>query len=138
MAFTDKDNTLVSDCTSRGENEPVVESLRREGEEEGLGVGTDGISTVPFDTTVNPPQGHDVTNSSDTQSAATSARPALVQLGFVSPLTTSVHHPKKYNTVNINKKFLEKNSAGAGSSAASSNTGAVKLGAPIGEHDGKP
>lgn len=59
-----------------------------------------------------------LTSMAETRPANTPARPTLVQLGSQS--STSASHPhKKFNAVNINKKFLEKNSPAAMASTSS-------------------
>lgn len=59
------------------------------------------------------------------------ARPLLVQLGSNSATGPSAApHPKRFSAVNINKKFLEKNSSASGSSPISQGSPASKAGGP--------
>ncbi len=61
-------------------------------------------------------------SSAETRPATGPTRPALVQLGSSSSQpssSTNLHPPKKFNAVNIKKKFLEKNSAAAMATATS-------------------
>ncbi|KAH7924004.1 hypothetical protein BV22DRAFT_544887 [Leucogyrophana mollusca] len=68
-------------------------------------------------------------NSISPANSAAPSRPSPAS-GISSPFTPlSVPHPKKFSAVNINKKFLEKNSS-AGSTPVSSNLVTVKSGSP--------
>ncbi|KAJ7462711.1 hypothetical protein B0H11DRAFT_2053948 [Mycena galericulata] len=61
-------------------------------------------------------------------------RSTLVPLGSQAPAAPPVHppHPKRFSAVNINKKFLEKNSSSSSTSAPSSiNSAASKSGGTI-------
>lgn len=64
------------------------------------------------------------TSTAETRPANAPTRPTLVQLGSSStqPSSTAPHPHKKFNAVNINKKFLEKNSAAAMATASSAST----------------
>jgi hypothetical protein len=65
---------------------------------------------------------------SESRPSVVSTRPTLVQLGSA---VAQYHPPKKFNAVNINKKFLEKNSAAAAMVTASSVSAATKSGSSI-------
>ncbi|KAK7064503.1 hypothetical protein R3P38DRAFT_2824912 [Favolaschia claudopus] len=59
-------------------------------------------------------------------------RSTLVPLGSQAHSTTAASHPKKFSAVNINKKFLEKNSTSSSSPAsASANSAASKAGGSV-------
>lgn len=60
----------------------------------------------------------------------TPVRPSLVPLG--SQTTPAAPQPKKFSTVNITKRFLEKNSSASGS-ASNSTSSTIKSGAPLGK-----
>jgi serine/arginine repetitive matrix protein 2 len=65
-------------------------------------------------------------------------RPSLVPLGSSNPqssgLTQTAPHPKKFNTVNISKKFLERNSSASASVTSASHSSAAKSGSPVGTY----
>jgi len=61
-----------------------------------------------------------------------SARPQLVQLGSNLALSAG-HHTKRFSTVNITKKFLEKNSSPSPSTPISQGSVAAKPGGHSGE-----
>jgi hypothetical protein len=63
---------------------------------------------------------------------ANAPRPSLVALGSSNlPGQTPVSHPKRFSAVNINKKFLQKNSSGSGSTPTPSNSTTAKSGGPV-------
>ena len=74
--------------------------------------------------------------STDGHSNDSPSRPSLVPLGSThtqtSTLTPVAPHPKRFSAVNINKKFLEKNTT-SGSAASSATSSAAKSGAPSGQ-----
>lgn len=59
------------------------------------------------------------------------SRPAVVPPGSTILPSLTVPHPKRFSAVNINKKFLEKNSSPSGSIPASSTTTTAKSGGSI-------
>lgn len=64
-------------------------------------------------------------SNAETRPATCPTRPTLVQLGSstTQPSSSTSPHPhKKFNAVNINKKFLEKNSPAAMATATSAST----------------
>ncbi|PPQ63504.1 hypothetical protein CVT24_004732 [Panaeolus cyanescens] len=69
------------------------------------------------------------------QSNVPTNRPSLVPLGSntnsSSSSTPVAPHPKRFSAMNINKKFLEKNSTASGSQATSTPSSISKSGSPI-------
>jgi hypothetical protein len=126
MANTDQDPILLSESNTTEEVRVSVPpadegaapaSASQEPGNVSETVSIASSSATPKDSNSAPP------SAAETRPASTPARPTLVQLGSQS--STSASHPhKKFNAVNINKKFLEKNSAAAmatTSSASASN-----------------
>ncbi|KAF8226096.1 hypothetical protein L208DRAFT_1367561 [Tricholoma matsutake] len=64
----------------------------------------------------------------DAKSTSNLSRPSLVQLGSNG---SSTSHPKRFSAVNINKKFLEKNSSAVGSLPTSQGSVNAKSGGPV-------
>ncbi|KAG6897924.1 hypothetical protein C0992_009076 [Termitomyces sp. T32_za158] len=62
------------------------------------------------------------TTSNNPKASTSSARPSLVPLGSGSTAPSSSTQHKRFSAVNINKKFLEKNSSASASSLASQPT----------------
>lgn len=67
----------------------------------------------------------------DAKSTSNLSRPSLVQLGSNG---SSTSHPKRFSAVNINKKFLEKNSSAVGSLPTSQGSVNAKSGGPVCEY----
>jgi hypothetical protein len=67
----------------------------------------------------------------DSRPNAAPARPTLVQLGSATSQPLQHHPPKKFNAVNINKKFLEQTSAAAALATASAASAANKSNSTI-------
>ncbi|KAJ7666445.1 hypothetical protein B0H17DRAFT_1089819 [Mycena rosella] len=66
-------------------------------------------------------------------------RSSLVPLGSQAAATAVAPQPKRFSAVNINKKFLEKNSSSSSTSApTSSNSAASKAGGPISRPQAQP
>lgn len=137
MAQTTQDTTLFSDSTGQELKEQAVESTGDEVEVAVSRQTDEGSSPTP------PVAGTDVhvekatsQTSTDAQSTEPPPRPSLVPLGSThtqsSTLTPVAPHPKRFSAVNINKKFLEKNTA-SGSAAASSTSSTAKSGSPSGK-----
>ncbi|KAF9459459.1 hypothetical protein BDZ94DRAFT_1381882 [Collybia nuda] len=69
------------------------------------------------------------TIAADNKLAANPGRPLLVQLG--QGTSSAPSQPKRFSAVNINKKFLEKNSTTSGSPSSSSGSTTAKVVGPI-------
>ncbi|KAG6910602.1 hypothetical protein DXG01_009553 [Tephrocybe rancida] len=120
MANTDKEPIGLPQSSGEEEKSQGVESLSGGGEEMRDGKGSEGgpktvVATDAEKTT-------STISSIPKASTPSSGRPSLVQLG-----TSSTHHsatppPKRFSAVNINKKFLEKNSSASTSSPISQPT----------------
>lgn len=134
MAQTTQDSTVFSDSTGQELKEQAVESKRGEVEVVVAGQTDEGTPSTP------PVAGTDAhvekatsQTSPDAQSTEPPSRPSLTPLGSThtqsSTLTPVAPHPKRFNAVNINKKFLEKNTA-SGSAAASATSSTSKSGSP--------
>ena len=65
----------------------------------------------------------------DAKSTSNPSRPSLVQLGANSGSSTG--HPKRFSAVNINKKFLEKNSSTVGPPPTSQSSVTAKSGGSV-------
>ncbi|KAF5356280.1 hypothetical protein D9756_004224 [Leucocoprinus leucothites] len=71
---------------------------------------------TPFPSESSPAPAKDSSETASTSHSRTnppSTRPTLVQLGSGNSQSQTHHPPKKFNAVNINKKFLEQTSAAA-------------------------
>ncbi|KAG5639296.1 hypothetical protein H0H81_004498 [Sphagnurus paluster] len=122
MANTDKETTVSLQSPGKEGQAPAQGVSSGVGEElwDTKGPG-DGVKTAVTPSEV----GKTTPASSDLKHTTT--RPSLVQLGSSSTHPTTPQ-PKRYSAVNINKKFLEKNSTAAASSPISQP--AVKAGGP--------
>ena len=72
-----------------------------------------------------------VTATKDVDSTAAPPQTSAIPTsngGPVSTTTTKTFHPKKFSSVNINKKFLENNSATPSQSNSSSTSPSIKAG----------
>lgn len=139
MAHTTQDTALLPDSSGQEVKEKVLESGEGVVEVAGTKHMEDGSSTL---VAVADPLVEKTTfqNSSDTLPNAPPPRPSLVPLGSSNPqgsgLTTTASHPKKFNTVNISKKFLERNSSTSASATSTSHSSAAKSGTPVGAYLG--
>ena len=125
MAHIDQIPTLLPNLTSKEENEKAVEGEGR--------VWGDGEVKASGDSLPTPfvADGGTMENVLSTSlPRPTPARPSLVPLG--SQTTPAAPQPKKFSTVNITKRFLEKNSSASGS-ASNSTSLTIKSGAPLGK-----
>ena len=136
MAQTIQDTALFSDSTGQELKGQAVES-------EGSGVEVKVSQEVGEGAPLAPTTaGTDVhaekaasQTSTDGHSNGSPPRPSLVPLGSThtqTSLTPVAPHPKRFSAVNINKKFLEKNTT-SGSAASSATSSAAKSGAPSGQ-----
>lgn len=135
MAYTDKDSTVLPQLSGKEGHVPVEESEGCGGEGFGGSIGVDGHATTSADA-----PGVSGTNTSvasvDIRPNSNPARPSLVQLGsnLAQGSSATSPHPKRFSAVNINKKFLEKNSSTSGPSLVSQGSTATKSGGPICEN----
>ena len=127
MAHTTQVTAPLPDPSGKGVTDKVLESeggvvevaeARRE---------EDGSSAAVADAHVEKTISQ---NSSDTPVNVPPPRPSLVPLG--SGLTPTAPHPKKFNAVNITKKFLERNSSVSASVTSTSHSLTAKSGSPVG------
>jgi serine/arginine repetitive matrix protein 2 len=137
MAHTDQLPTVSPQQSGKEGHGPVEEISGRGGEGSSGGTRVDDRAAANVSL-----EASDVSEMStsaaaaDTRPASNPARPSLVQLGSSAgqgTLATSPH-PKRFSAVNINKKFLEKNSTTSGSSPASTSSTATKTGGPTCEN----
>ncbi|KAF9473309.1 hypothetical protein BDN70DRAFT_397207 [Pholiota conissans] len=130
MAQTTQDTTVFSDSTGQEVKEQAVES--KGGGVEVAVVGQTDEGSPPI-AAVAPVEKAGAQTWTDAQSTEPPPRPSLTPLGSThtqsSTLTPVAPHPKRFSAVNINKKFLEKNTA-SGSAAASSTSSTTKSGSP--------
>ncbi|KNZ71270.1 hypothetical protein J132_00092 [Termitomyces sp. J132] len=116
MASTNNEPTGSSQSPGTEGREPTVECVIdsvgevREGKDPG-----DAEKTV----VANDAEKTASTTSNNTKASTNSVRPSLVQLGSGSTHHPSLAQPKRFSAVNINKKFLEKNSSASASSPTS-------------------
>ncbi|KAG5648191.1 hypothetical protein DXG03_006146 [Asterophora parasitica] len=111
MATIDKDSTVSPQTTAKEGHGPATEILSGGGEEaQGVKSADDAAKSVVATVARTPAV------SSELKPATT--RPSLVQLGSGSTHSTTAQ-PKRFSAVNINKKFLEKNSSASASSPIS-------------------
>ena len=133
MAHTNQDTVLLPDSSSKEVKEKVLESEGGVVEVAETKHVEDGSSVAGADPHVEKtiPQ-----NSSDAPANLPLPRPSLVPLGSSNPqgsaLTPTAPHPKKFNTVNISKKFLERNSSASASVTSTPHSSAAKSGSPAG------
>ncbi|KAF9557882.1 hypothetical protein CPC08DRAFT_32029 [Agrocybe pediades] len=120
MAQTTQDTSVLSDTTGK----EVV----------GIKQAEDTSSSSPSVAVTQPQPEKTSQTSTDATSTTSSSHPSLVPLGSNHVQTSSVTpvapHPKRFSAVNINKKFLEKNTA-SGSAASSSGSSAAKSGSAV-------
>ncbi|KAF8887947.1 hypothetical protein CPB84DRAFT_1786485 [Gymnopilus junonius] len=133
MAQPTQDIKVLSDTTGQEVKEQAVERSGGGLEVSGLGQADENSSSTPSVAPADSPAEKSASQSSITaQPSAPSARPSLVPLGSshaqTSSLTPVAPHPKRFSAVNINKKFLEKNTASG--SSGSSVSSVAKSGSP--------
>ncbi|KXN83574.1 hypothetical protein AN958_01139 [Leucoagaricus sp. SymC.cos] len=87
--------------------------------------------TISTETPLPPKDSSSSSSATDSRPAVAPLRPTLVQLGSGSTQAPAHYPLKKFNAVNINKKFLEKNSAVAALATASSASAASKTSSSI-------
>lgn len=126
--------TLQVDATSKDVKEKIKENEGCADEDAGAKCSDDSVvmdDSYPVETNTRQD------TPTDAQSNAPSSRPSLVPLGSnhtqSSLSTPAAPHPKRFSTVNINKKFLEKNTASGSSTITSSTSSSVKVGNSSGE-----
>ncbi|KAJ3500314.1 hypothetical protein NLJ89_g9855 [Agrocybe chaxingu] len=127
MAQPTPEIAVLPDSTGKEVKEKVAES--EGGAVEGAGSeSVEGSSPTPFVAGADPHVG-----KTDSQPSGPPSRPSLVPLGSSHAQTSSstpvAPHPKRFSAVNINKKFLEKNTA-SGSATTSSSSSITKSGSP--------
>ncbi|CAA7264733.1 unnamed protein product [Cyclocybe aegerita] len=130
MAQPTPEIAVLPDSTGKEVKEKVAES--EGGAVEGAGSkSVEGSSSTPFVAGADPHA--EKTPSTDSQPSGPPSRPSLVPLGSGHAQTASstpvAPHPKRFSAVNINKKFLEKNTA-SGSATTSSSSSITKSGSP--------
>ncbi|KAF8807227.1 hypothetical protein BYT27DRAFT_6560143 [Phlegmacium glaucopus] len=143
MAHTTQDTVLLPVSSGKEVREKVLEIEGAAVEVVEMKDVEDGSSSTPSVAVADPHVEKTISqNSSDTQGHAPPPRPSLVPLGSSNPqgsgLTPTAPHPKKFNTVNITKKFLERNSSASTSTTSSSNSSAAKSGSPVARPAAQP
>jgi len=132
MAHPTPDITVLSDSTGQEVKEKVVESEGGVVEAAGEKSAGDRSSPTPSVASTDP-HVEKTSSQTDAQQTAPPPRPSLVPLGSSHTQTSSstpvAPHPKRFSAVNINKKFLEKNTA-SGSAATLSSSSNSKAGSP--------
>lgn len=132
MAHTTQVIALLPDSSGKEVTEKVPESEGGVVEVAEARHVEDGLSVTVADAHVEKTISQ---NSSDTPANAPPPRPSLVPLGSSNPqgsgLLPAAPHPKKFNAVNISKKFLERNSS---SSASVTSASTAKSGSPVGTY----
>jgi serine/arginine repetitive matrix protein 2 len=130
MAQTTPDTPLLPDSSGQGVKQ---QAAAREGGEVNV-VGVEHVEDRPAST---PSELHAEKSSTQTPTDArpqTPPRSSLVPLGSIpsqnSTLTPVAPHPKRFNAVNISKKFLK---TASGSSAGSSSPSTTKSGSSVGK-----
>lgn len=138
MAHTTQDTALLLDSAGKEVKEKVLESEGGVVEVAELKQVEDSSSSTPSVAVAHSHVEHTI--SSDTQPNAPPPRLSLLPLGSSNPQgsgsTPTASHPKKFNTVNISKKFLERNSSASTSATSSSHSSAAKSGTPVGTYSG--
>lgn len=141
MAHTTQDTALLPDISGKGVKEKVLESEGGVVEVTEIKHAEDGSSSIPSVAVADPHAEKTISlTSSDAQANVPSLHPSLVPLGSSNPqgsgLTPAALHPKKFNAVNISKKFLERNSSASASTASTSHSSTAKSGSPVGTYPG--
>jgi serine/arginine repetitive matrix protein 2 len=135
MAHTTQVTALLPDSSGTEVTEKVPESEGGVVEVAEARHVEDGLSVTVADAHVEKTISQ---NSSDTPANAPPPRPSLVPLGSSNPqgsgLTPTAPHPKKFNAVNISKKFLERNSSSSASVTSASHSSTAKSGSPVGTY----
>ncbi|KAH7914497.1 hypothetical protein BJ138DRAFT_386877 [Hygrophoropsis aurantiaca] len=128
MANIDKTDTGLSDLNPS--NGPAIAQILNSSPGDSANKSADeppvkNSDLVSSDKSSNSP------NSASPANSAAPSRPSPAS-GLSNPHTPlTVPHPKKFSAVNINKKFLQKNSGSAGSASISSNLITAKSGSPV-------
>ena len=130
MAHTTKVTALLPDSSGKEVTEKVLESEGGAVEVAETRHVEDGSSVAVADEHAEKAISQ---NSSDIPANAPPPRPSLVPLGSSNPQPTAPH-PKKFNTVNISKKFLERNSSASTSVTSTSHSSTAKSGSPVGTY----
>ena len=132
MAHTTKVTALLPDFSGQEVKEKVLESEGGVVEVAEIRHAEDGSSAADDE------EKRISQNHSDTPANAPPPRPSLVPLGSSNPqssgLTPTVPHPKKFNAVNITKKFLARNSPGSAPVTSASHSSTAKSGSPVGTY----
>ncbi|KAF8078339.1 hypothetical protein FPV67DRAFT_1464969 [Lyophyllum atratum] len=125
MANTDKEPTVSPQLSGKEGHGPAEELLRGGGEGLRRVKSPEGAlkDIVTSDAEKSIPA-----TSGDVKPSPSTARPSLVQLGSGLSQASPAAQPKRFSAVNINKKFLEKNSSASASSPISQP--ATKSGGP--------
>ena len=122
MAQPNPEITLQVDATGKDVNKEEKEECT-----ESAGLKSAGDSTIVDSVETNVRQD----TTADAQSTAPPARPSLVPLGSSHGQSSSLSTPtapKRFSAVNINKKFLEKNTVTGSSTISSSTSSNMKVG----------
>ncbi len=122
MAQPNPEITLQVDTTGKDVSKEEKEECT-----EGAGAKSADDSTIVDSVETNVRQD----TTTDAQSTVPPSRPSLVPLGSSHgqpSLSTPTAHPKRFSAVNINKKFLEKNTATGSSTSSSSTSSNMKVG----------
>jgi hypothetical protein len=120
MADTDKETTVSL--------EPAKEAT------EHAALLTENVVTIATDDTsegvLNETKGPD-SQASQPVGDLTGSSTSAATLGSSASSSVNVPHPKRFSAVNINKKFLEKNSSATGAIQTSSTSTVAKAGGPV-------
>ena len=125
MANTNNEPTGSSQLPETEGKAPTVECVIDGGGE--VQEGKD-LGDAPKTVVANDAEKTASTTSNNPKASTNPVRPSLVQLGSGSTHHPSAAHPKRFSAVNINKKFLEKNSSASASSPTSQPM--IKAGGP--------
>lgn len=141
MAEHTSEILLLPETSGKEVKEKVVE--REGGVEDGTETrSAEDVSSSTLFVAGSDPQGQKGASSSSTTTAdaqqnGVPSRPSLVPLGSGHAQSSSsppvAPQPKRFSAVNINKKFLEKNTASGSSNSTSSSSTGLKSGNPSGK-----
>lgn len=120
MANTDNTHTGLTDLNPNHGGEETVCVLSPRGE---VSTVSDEQSASPSDTPCSSSPSHLISPPN----LSTLSRPSIALVNSSSSFAAP--HPKKFSAVNINKKFLQKNSSGS-ATTSSSHVPIVKSGSP--------
>ncbi|KAJ7597636.1 hypothetical protein C8J56DRAFT_851966 [Mycena floridula] len=123
MANIDKESTSSSELISATELVPqnLVDGT------ELSNTGNAELPAIPTSFAAGEAEQADSTAVPLPDSSVSTIKPTLVQLGSSS---AAAPQPKRFSAVNINKKFLEKNSSASGSAPTSTSSSIAKSGSP--------